>query len=82
MRRYKLLLIALAWLASAASLHADIIQFGSLEDTEWAATADDGCNNGSTIVLDGVVVTIGSAEDAEVNWTKKKKNAGLIPSQI
>ncbi|MBQ8095842.1 MAG: chitobiase/beta-hexosaminidase C-terminal domain-containing protein [Prevotella sp.] len=82
MRRYKLLLIALAWLAGAASLHADIIQFGSLEDTEWTATADDGCSNGSTIVLDGVVVTIGSAEDAEVSWSWNAKNAGLIPTQM
>ena len=61
MRLYQLLLITLAWLAGSTSLHAEIIQFGSLEDNEWTATADDGCSNGSTIVLDGVVVTMGSA---------------------
>ena len=82
MRHYKLLLVFLAMLAGSISSYADIKQFGSLEDTEWTATADDGCSNGSTIVLDGVVVTIGSADDTEVSWTWNAKNAGLLPSQM
>ncbi len=82
MRHFKLILLTLSLLIGSASMRADIIQFGSLEDTEWAATADDGCSNGSTIVLDGVVVTFGSAEDSEVTWSWHAKNAGLLPSQM
>ena len=82
MRHYKLLLVFLAMLAGSISSYADIKQFGSLEDTEWAATSDDGCSNGSTIVLDGVVITIGSPEDAEVSWSWHAGNAGLIPTQM
>lgn len=82
MRHLKYFLLTLALLTGSASLYADIIQFGSLEDTEWAATSDDGCSNGSTIVLDGVVVTIGSAENSEVTWSWHSGNAGLIPTQM
>jgi hypothetical protein len=75
-----LLLIVLSLMAGSAYMKADIVHLGSESLTEWSATADDGCSNGSTIVLDGVVVTMGSAEDADVSWTWNARNAGLIAS--
>ena len=58
------------------------IGFGDTSVSEWAATAADACNNGSTITLNGVVVTLGSPDDADVTWSWHAGNAGLLPSQM
>ena len=82
MKHFKLSLIAISLLAGSASLYADKVDFGSESQTEWAATSADGCDMGSTVTLDGVVVTLGSPDDTGVNWTWHAKNAGLLPSQM
>lgn len=82
MKHFKLSLIAISLLAGSASLYADKVDFGSDSQTEWAATSADGCDMGSTVTLDGVVVTLGSPDDTGVNWTWHAKNAGLLPSQM
>ncbi len=82
MKYFKLFFVTLSLLAGTASLYADIIDFGSTTQTEWTATSTDGCNNGSTITLDGVVVTFGSADNSEVTWSWHSGNAGLLPSQM
>ena len=58
------------------------IGFGDSSQSEWTATAADGCDMGSTITLDGVVVTLGSPNDTGVTWTWHNGNAGLLPSQM
>ena len=82
MKKMRLLLIALSLLAGSANMRADIVDFGSDSQTEWNATADDGCDMGSTVTLDGVKVTLGSPDDAGVTWTWHAGNAGLLPSQM
>ena len=82
MKQIKLLIITLSVLASSAGLFAAIIQFGSTSQTEWTATSADGCNMGSTVTLDGVVVTLGSPDNSEVTWTWHSGNAALPPSQM
>ncbi len=82
MKHFKLSLIAFALLAGSAGAYADIVDFGSETQTEWTATSADGCDMGSTVTLDGVVVTLGSPDDTGVNWTWHAKNAGLLPSQM
>ena len=82
MKQIKLLIITLSVLASSAGLFAAIIQFGSTSQTEWTATSADGCNMGSTVTLDGVVVTLGSADDAGASWSWHAGNGGLLPSQM
>ena len=82
MKKMRLLLIALSLLAGSAYMKADIVEFGSESLTEWNATADDGCDMGSTVSLDGVKVTLGSPDDAGVTWTWHAGNAGLLPSQM
>ena len=58
------------------------LDFGGSTQTEWAASSADGCNNGTTITLNGVVVTLGSPDNSEVTWTWHSGNAGLLPSQM
>ena len=82
MKQIKLLIITLPVLASSAGLFAAIIQFGSTSQTEWTATSADGCNMGSTVTLDGVVVTLGSADDAGASWSWHAGNGGLLPLQM
>ena len=82
MKKMRLFLIALSLLAGSANMRADIVDFGSDSQTEWNATADDGCDMGSTVTLDGVKVTLGSPDDAGVTWTWHAGNAGLLPSQM
>ena len=58
------------------------LDFGGSTQTEWAASSADGCNNGTTITLNGIVVTLGSPDNSEVTWTWHSGNAGLLPSQM
>ncbi|MBR1800273.1 MAG: glycosyl hydrolase 115 family protein [Bacteroidaceae bacterium] len=82
MKRIKQILIVLAALAGTAGAWAAVVQFGSTSTTEWTATSADGCNSGSTITLDGAVVTLGSADNSSVTWDWNAKNGGLLPSQM
>ena len=82
MKRIRLFLITLSVLAGSAGLFAAIVHFGSATQTEWTATAADGCDMGSTITLDGVVVTLGSADDTGAGWSWHAGNGGLLPSQM
>ena len=82
MKRIRLFLITLSVLAGSAGLFAAIVHFGSATQTEWTATAADGCDMGSTVTLDGVVVTLGSADDTGAGWSWHAGNGGLLPSQM
>ncbi|MBQ9285373.1 MAG: glycosyl hydrolase 115 family protein [Bacteroidaceae bacterium] len=82
MKRIKQILIVLAALAGTAGAWAAVTQFGGTETKEWTATSADGCNSGTTITLDGAVVTLGSADNSSVTWDWNAKNGGLLPSQM
>lgn len=82
MKHFKLFLIAASVIVGSASLLAAVIQMGSTSQTSWTATSENSCNSGSTITLDGIVVTLGSADDSDVSWTWHAGNQGLLPSQM
>ena len=82
MRKFKQFLITMCVLACSAGLFAAVVQFGGTSQKSWTATASDGCDNGSVITLDGVVVTLGSADDSGVSWSWHAGNQGLLPSQM
>lgn len=82
MKHFRLFIISLLAFAGTISANAEIKAFGDATQTSWAMTSADGCNMGSTVTLDGVVITLGSADDAGSNWTWNSKNAGCVPSTM
>lgn len=68
-------------MASAVSA-ADVKSLGSSTDKKWTASSSDGCANGSTITLDGLVVTLGNSDDTGNSWSWHENNGGLIPTQM
>ena len=82
MKKAKLFLLALAGTVCTLGVWAAVTQFGSTSISEWAATASSGCSAGSTITLDGAVITFGSPDDPSTSWSWHAGNAGLLPSQM
>lgn len=68
-------------LVMPATMLAGVVQFKANADNTWNASSSDACDNGSTIDFDGLMVTIGAANDG-VNWVWHAGNQGLIPSQM
>ena len=82
MKKFQLFLLVLTALACTLGVWAAVVQFGSTSVSEWAATSSSGCSAGSTVTLDGAVITFGSADDASTSWSWHAGNAGLLPSQM
>ena len=82
MKNLRYIVILLMVIAGTIHLPAAIVEFGSATQTSWTASAGDECGSGSTVRLNGVVATLGSAADDAVNWTWHAGNAGLLPSQM
>ena len=81
MRHFKSILVAALMLVMPATMLAGVVQFKANADNTWNASSSDACDNGSTIDFDGLMVTIGAANDG-VNWVWHAGNQGLIPSQM
>lgn len=76
-------LIFMSVLLMASTISAgDVKTFGSSTDKSWTATSSDGCASGSTITLDGLVVTLGNSDDTGNSWSWHSSNKGLIPTQM
>ena len=81
MKHLKLILAAILLITASNRLSAEVKSFEGDADNSWTATASDACDNGSTISFDGMMMTIGAANDG-VNWTWHAGNGGLLPSQM
>lgn len=78
----KQILLAIILMACTAGVWAAVLHLGSSTVSEWNATSGDGCGAGSTVTLDGAVITFGSADDTSGSWSWHSGNAGLIPAQM
>lgn len=79
MKRTLIFMSALLMVSAVSA--ADVKSFGSSTDKTWTATSSDGCANGSTITLDGLVVTLGNSDDTGA-WTWSEGNGGIYPAQM
>ena len=82
MKNLRYIVILLMVIAGTIHLPAAIVEFGSDTQTSWTVSAGDECSSGSTVRLNGVVATLGSAADDAVNWTWHAGNQGLLPAQM
>ena len=82
MKNLRYIVILLMVIAGTIHLPAAIVEFGSDTQTSWTVSAGDECGSGSTVRLNGVVATLGSAADDAVNWTWHAGNQGLLPAQM
>lgn len=67
MKNLRYIVILLMVIAGTIHLPAAIVEFGSDTQTSWTVSAGDECGSGSTVRLNGVVATLGSAADDAVN---------------
>lgn len=59
-----------------------LVTWGDGTSASWTAPTGGPYYSGSQVLLNGVTVTLGNADDAQTTWNYNSSNSGLIPSQM